>query len=282
VTYSTLISTEVLTGHLKEPAWVIVDCRADLADRGAGRRKYETAHIPGAIYLNLEFDLADPKTGRTGRHPLPDMTLFQERLGRWGIATASQVVAYDDSGGGFAARLWWMLRVLGHETVAVLDGGYPRWEQEGRPRRGGVETRPRARFTGKVNRDWQVSLTELETLRQNPEFKLIDSRAPDRFRGEVEPVDPVAGHIPGAINYFYKNSLAEDGLFLPGPQLRPKLGGLLGETPPERTVFYCGSGVTACVNILAMEHAGLKGSRLFVGSWSEWITDSRRPIARGE
>lgn len=277
--YSTLISTEELAQHLDDPAWAVVDCRSDLADRDAGRRRYETAHIPGAIHLKLEYDLSDPKTETTGRHPLPDVAVFQQRLGEWGLGSEQQVVVYDDAGGAYASRLWWMLRYLGHEAAALLDGGFPRWQREGRPTRGGVETRSPARFVGAVNEAWQATLAEVERMGR---YKLVDSRAPARFRGEQETLDPVAGHIPGAVNYFYQDNLAKDGAFLPAPQVRAQLERVLGGTPPEQTVFYCGSGVTACLNVLAMEHVGLKGSRLYVGSWSEWITGAERPVARGD
>lgn len=279
--YATLISTDALADHLDDPGWVVVDCRFDLADPVAGRRRYEAGHIPGAIYLALEYDLSDPKTETTGRHPLPDMAFFQQRLGQWGIGSGSQVVGYDDAGGAYAARLWWMLRYLGHEAAAVLDGGFPHWQREGRPSRGGIETRPAAHFSGEANPAWRAGLADVERLREAPDYRLVDSRDPDRFRGENETIDPVAGRIPGAANYFFMDNLAEDGTFLPAERLKSQLAAVVGDATPERTIFYCGSGVTACLNVLAMEHIGLKGSKLFVGSWSEWITDPDRPIATG-
>lgn len=280
--FTTLIDPETLQRHLEHPDWVVVDCRFSLSDPAYGCRAYREAHIPGAVYAHLDEDLSGPIVpGRTGRHPLPDPDWLAQKLGAWGIDNRTQVVAYDDAGGAFAARLWWLLGWLGHDAVAVLDGGWSRWVREGRPVRGGIETRPRRTFVPRIRPERVVSADEVLQHLHDPAWRLLDARAPARYRGEQEPIDPVAGHIPGAVNAPFAENLTPDGTFRPPDELRQRFEALLGDVPPERVICYCGSGVTAVHNLLAMAHAGLPGARLYAGSWSEWITDPRRPVARG-
>lgn len=276
---STIISTEDLEKRLTDPDWVIVDCRFDLSNPDWGFAEYQKSHIPGAVYAHLNRDLSGPAGKETGRHPLPDLELFASRLGSWGIGAGKQVVVYDTNGGAYAARLWWMLRFLGHPAAAVLDGGFPKWQQEGRPVRAGVEQRAPAQFSPQPDWGMVVTADEVEQIRRSPDHRLIDARAPERFRGEVEPIDPVAGHIPGAVNRFHGSNLSPDGALLPAGTLRSQFMDLLGGVPPQNAVVYCGSGVTSCHHLLAMEIAGLPGARLYAGSWSEWITDRTRPTA---
>ncbi len=281
--FTTLIDPETLQAHLEDPDWVVVDCRFSLSDPAYGRRAYQEAHIPGAVYAHLDEDLSGPIVpGRTGRHPLPDPDRLARKLSAWGIDNRTQVVAYDDAGGAFAARLWWLLGWLGHDAVAVLDGGWPRWVREGRPVRGGIETRPPRTFVPHLRPEQVATADEVLRHLHDPAWRLLDARAPERYRGELEPIDPVAGHIPGAVNAPFAENLTPEGTFRPPEQLRQRFEALLGDVPPERVICYCGSGVTAAHNLLAMAHAGLPGARLYAGSWSEWITDPRRPVARGD
>lgn len=280
--YRTLISTEELARHLDDPAWVIFDCRFILSDPEAGRRAYAAGHIPGARYAHLNDDLSGPVSPNTGRHPLPDPDVLAEKLGRWGVDETRQVIAYDDSYGAIAARLWWLLRWLGHEAVAVLDGDLRAWLRENRPlTTTEPAVAPRA-FTPRLRPNAWVESADVERLIETGDGILIDARAEERFRGEVEPFDRVAGHVPGALSLPFEDNLQPSGRFLPPEELRDLYGQLLGDIPSSRVVHMCGSGVTACHNLLAMEHAGLPGARLYAGSWSEWITDPRRPIARGD
>ena len=276
---NTLISTGDLAAHLSDSAWAIVDCRFDISKPAWGEEQYALAHIPGAAYAHLDRDLSSPKTGRNGRHPLPDLDALQARLGQWGIGPGTQVVAYDQLDGSYAGRLWWLLRYLGHTAAAVLDGGWAKWQREGRPTRAGSESRAPAQFVGRAQPGLAVSAAEVDQLRQDPAQRLLDARAPQRYRGEIEPLDPVAGHIPGAANYWFKNNLNPDGTFLAPDELRARLQAALGGVPPSQAATYCGSGVTATHNILAAEHAGLPGLKLYPGSWSEWCADPARPVS---
>jgi thiosulfate/3-mercaptopyruvate sulfurtransferase len=279
---TTLVDTETLSQHLDDPHWVIVDCRFVLTDPDAGRRRYEAGHIPGARYAHLEEDLSSPVTPASGRHPLPLPEVLAEKLGRWGIDKTRQVVVYDDSFGAIAARLWWLLRWLGHEACALLDGGFPKWQREGRPVRRDLPSVVPTRFHPAVNDAMWVDAEEVAALLAAPGTLLVDARAEERFRGEIEPLDKVAGHIPGAINMPYEDNLDFSGEFLSDEALREHYLAMLHGVPPQKVVQMCGSGVTACHNILAMEHAGLAGAKLYAGSWSEWITDPRRPVVKGE
>jgi thiosulfate/3-mercaptopyruvate sulfurtransferase len=281
--YQTLISASELVQKLAAPDWAIIDCRFSLADSERGRRDYLQAHIPGAIYAHLNEDLSgEIRAGKTGRHPLPAIETFAQVLSRWGIDARVQVIAYDASGGAMAAaRLWWMLRWLGHEAAAVLDGGWQGWQKSGYPVASGVEQRAPATFTPQVRGEAVVTTEEVAALLRDPSARLVDARSAERYRGEQEPIDPVAGHIPGAINAPYTELVDADGCFLPPNELRAYFQRLLGSGDPNQSAFYCGSGVTAVQELLALAHAGLGDGRLYAGSWSEWITDPNRPIARG-
>jgi len=274
--FATLISTAELGAHLEASAYAVIDCRFLLEDVESGRRDYETAHIPGAVYAHLNDDLATAPNGSNGRHPLPDARAFARTLGRLGIGDGMQVIVYDQDAGMYASRLWWMLRWMGHEAVAVLDGGFAKWTSERRPTRSGIEHRLARSFTGSPRTEMIVSAGDI-----GMGTDLLDARAPERFRGEVEPLDRVAGHIPGARNHFYKSNLTVVGTFRPAEELREAFTRTLGEGSAEQLVCYCGSGVTACHNLLALEHAGLHGARLYPGSWSEWSSDPARPVAVG-
>jgi thiosulfate/3-mercaptopyruvate sulfurtransferase len=279
--WTTLIDAAALAAHLTDPLIAIVDCRYDLSDDMWGAREYARQHIPGAVFANIDDDLSGPKTGFNGRHPLPDPAILRRTLGRLGIAPGVQVVAYDQDAGMYASRLWWLLRWLGHDAVAVLDGGFANWLSEGRPTRSGVETPAPHTFSGTPRAGWIADADEVRQAIGNHERVIVDARAPERYRGEVEPVDKVAGRISGAVNYFYRWNIGEDGTFRPSADLRERLQESIGKVPPERVIAYCGSGVTACQVLLAFEHAGLHGPRLYPGSWSEWLSDPTRPIERG-
>ena len=276
-----LISTEQLAGHLDDPQWVVVDTRHDLMDPAKGRRAYEAGHIPGAYFLGVDEDLSGAKSGKTGRHPLPDPAAFAARLSPLGIGPGTQVVIYDDMAGNFAVRLWWMLRWLGHDRVSLLDGGYPLWLQEGRPTSTAMPAPRQGAFVPRPRLGATVDVHFVARHRADPAVKLIDARAAERFRGEQEPIDPVAGHVPGAVNRFWKDNLMKDGRFKTPSQLRTEFKDFLAGADPGQVVHMCGSGVTACHNLFAMELAGLPGGRLYPGSWSEWCADPSRPMAKG-
>jgi thiosulfate/3-mercaptopyruvate sulfurtransferase len=277
--YRTLLSTDDLAAHLGDAEWAVIDCRSDLANESWGQEQYRASHIPGAVYASLSHDLAGPKTGTNGRHPLPSAESMRAIFGRWGIAPATQVVVYDQDTGMFAARLWWMLRYMEHDAVSVLDGGFAKWTREGRPTRAGDEQRPAATFSGTPREAMRQTVEQLQ--QPGTSRILVDARAPERYEGRNEPLDRVPGHIPGARNYFFKQNLSSEGTMLPPEQLRAQLSGVLGGTPANEATMYCGSGVTACHNLLALEHAGMPGAKLYVGSWSEWSSDPSRPVATG-
>jgi thiosulfate/3-mercaptopyruvate sulfurtransferase len=279
--FRTLISTTDLACQLSSSHVRIVDCRFKLDDTAWGEREYLARHIPGAVYAHLDRDLSGETTGANGRHPLPEPVRLERTFGRLGIDAGTFVVAYDQDVGMYASRLWWMLRWLGHHDVAVLDGGFARWTTEGRPTSSGPEPTPSREFIGAPRRAAVVDADELEQLMRDPELTLVDARAPERYSGAVETVDPVGGHIPGAVNHFYMKNVDGTGQLRPVDELRAAFDETLGGTPPERVVVYCGSGVTACHNLLALEHVGLFGARLYAGSWSEWSADPERPVARG-
>ena len=275
--HTTLVSTAELAAHLSD--WRIFDCRHDLMNPQLGEQQYRQAHIPGALFASLERDLSAPKTGKNGRHPLPDPEAFGAWLGRHGVNPGDQVVCYDASNGAMAARLWWMLRWIGHEAVAVLDGGMAKWTSEGRPLTADVPTFPSTDYPININEEAAVGARMVH--RRLGQQLLLDARAPARYRGEQEPIDPVAGRIPGARNRFNMDNVAADGTFKPAEELRADFQRVLGGRAPHEVVNYCGSGVAACHNLLAMEIAGLPGGKLFAGSWSEWIADPARPQERG-
>jgi thiosulfate/3-mercaptopyruvate sulfurtransferase len=283
--YTTLVSTDVLAQHLGDPAWVVLDCRHDLAAPAKGRADHAAAHVPGACFLHLDEALSGRPTGRNGRHPLPDPTRLAATLGQAGVTRASQVVAYDDQGGMIAARAWWLLRWLGHAEVAVLDGGWGRWVVEGRPVT--AEAAPPAAASFEVAPEpgpalvGTVDAAYVLAHLGDPAVVLLDARAANRWRGEDETIDPVGGRIPGARNRFFKDNLAPDGRFKAPADLRRELSAAAGGAPPAAIVHTCGSGVSAAHNLLAMELAGLPGGRLYPGSWSEWCADPARPVERG-
>lgn len=276
--HTTLINCTTLTQHLTDPDWLILDCRFNLADTAYGERAYAQGHIPGAHYLHLDHDLSSPITPTSGRHPLPDTDKLSAKLRSLGLNPQSQVVVYDDCGGAMAVRAWWLLRWLGHEAVVLLDGGFPVWQQQ----HGILETAvPAVAQPGTFKPRLQAGFTvETPQLLEANHWQVVDARTGERFRGEQEPIDPVAGRIPGARNRPLADNL-HNGLFKPAQQLRAEWEKVLAGVNPEQVVHMCGSGVTACHNQLAMEIAGLCGSRLYPGSWSEWIRDPARPIATG-
>lgn len=280
----TLVDVGRLHAELDNPTWRIVDCRFDLADPARGEHDHAAGHIPGALYAHLDRDLSSPITPQTGRHPLPDRQRLIAWLGSRGIDASTQVVAYDASGGNMAVRLWWLLRWLGHTRVAVVDGGWQTWNAAGRP----VETAPpppppACTFEPGPAAAGVVTTTDIvrQLDRRGDDILLLDVRTGERFRGDAEPIDPVAGHIPGAVNLPLGDNLNPDGRFKSSDQLRAMYGGLLGRRDPARVAAMCGSGVTACHSLLAMEIAGLRGGLLYAGSWSEWIRDPARPVATG-
>ncbi|MCW5605481.1 MAG: sulfurtransferase [Burkholderiales bacterium] len=281
MSFSTLVSVSDLAARLDDAGWIVCDCRHDLADYEAGRRAYAQSHIPGARFLHLDEDLSGPKTGRNGRHPLPHPITLTLRLGALGIDNGKQIVAYDASGGIFAARLWWMLRWVGHMRVAVLDGGWDAWMQAGQPDTAELpEIRPTT-FNPNLQPQYAVDTAFVMAHLDQPGIRVLDARSADRFRGKNETLDPVGGHIPGASNRFFKSNLDTDGRFKPAAQLRQEFKTLLDALPSQNVVHQCGSGVTACHNLLAMEIGGLNDSRLYPGSWSEWCSDPSRPVAVG-
>lgn len=279
--YSTLIDPTALAAHLANPAWVIIDTRFDLADPAAGERQYHDAHIPGARYAHLDRDLSGRNTASNGRHPLPTPDEMRARFGALGIGSGSQVVAYDADTGMYAARLWWMLRFMGHDAVAVLDGGLARWVREGQPVRADDETWTATTFRGEPRDEWRLGVDEVAARLGDPAVVLVDARAENRYRGENETIDKVGGHIPGARNHFFQRNLTDQKMFKSPAELQSQWRAVLGTAAPGDAVMYCGSGVTACHNLLALAHAGLHGARLFPGSWSEWSADPARPIATG-
>jgi thiosulfate/3-mercaptopyruvate sulfurtransferase len=279
--HHTLISTEALAANLSDPDLVVFDCRHDLMDVASGRKAYAAGHIPGARFAHLDENLSGPKTGRSGRHPLPAATPFASWLGQQGVDERKQVVAYDASGGYYAARLWWMLRWLGHDDTAVLDGGMRRWIQLGLPTRDEVPAPARGDFVARPRPGLAASADEVLLAGRDPAARVLDARAPERYRGEVEPIDKVAGHVPGARNHPFGLSLDAQGRFLSRAVLREALTASLDGVAPERAIAMCGSGVTACHLLLALEHAGLGGGRLYAGSWSEWSSDPARPVSTG-
>ena len=278
--YTTLISTDELAERLSDPSLALFDVRHDLMQPERwGADEFQKAHIPGAAFLHIDKDLSGPKNGTNGRHPLPSPEAAAQLFSRVGIDGTKQVVVYDQNTGVFASRLWWMLRWLGHEAVAVLDGGFAKWMREGRAVTGEAPEPTPATFVVK-NVAPTVNSVGVEASLSRHTLLLVDGRAPERFRGEVEPMDPVAGHIPGAVNRPGSLNVTANGVFKPAGSLRAEYQALLGGRPHSDVVHYCGSGVTSCHNILAMQIAGLPGTRLYPGSWSEWISNPARPIAK--
>ena len=275
--FTTLVSPDQLAQHLHDPQWVVFDCRFALTRPESGRQAYAKSHIPGARYAHLNEDLSGPITPASGRHPLPDPGLLAGKLGQWGVDRDKQVVVYDDSFGSMAVRLWWLLRWLGHDAVALLDGGFPAWLKQGRELDADIpEVHPTEFHPAQNDSLWVDSAAVLAALQQKR--VIIDARAEERFTGFIEPLDKVAGHIPGSLNAPFEDNLDMRGNFLKPEELRAQYESLLHGAPPGEVIHMCGSGVTACHNLLALELAGLPGGKLYAGSWSEWITDPSRPI----
>jgi thiosulfate/3-mercaptopyruvate sulfurtransferase len=270
---TTLVSTQELASHRE---WRVFDCRHDLFKPELGEAQYRESHIPGALFAHLDRDLSGRKTGRNGRHPLPEPAAFAAWLGRQGLRRSDQVVCYDGNNGSMAARLWWMLRWIGHEAVAVLDGGFAKWLAENRPVTSEIVSFPPTAYTLDKAPRGLVTVDEVQKS-----ALLVDARAAARYRGEQEPIDPVAGHIPGAQNRFNADNVSPQGTFKSPEELRREFVAILEERSPTEVVHYCGSGVSACHNVLAMEIAGLPGAKLYAGSWSEWIAEPKRPIETG-
>jgi thiosulfate/3-mercaptopyruvate sulfurtransferase len=277
--YTTLIDAPALAALIDQGGVALYDCRFDLTDPTAGQAAYDAGHIPGAVYLHLDQDLAAP-AGVHGRHPLPDRAAFAARLAATGLDAGEQVVAYDASGGMYAARLWWMLRWLGHARVAVLDGGLPAWQATGAPLTQATPTPRAGTFRAAPALTEPVAVDQILRRIGTDDVQIVDARAPHRFRGEPDPMDPVSGHIPGARNRFFRDNLDADGRFKPAAALAADWREVLDGVGPDRIVHQCGSGVSATHNVLAMTVAGLAGARLYPGSWSEWISDPARPIER--
>jgi len=276
--YDTIIGARDLAAAGPAPDWVVIDCRFDLADPAWGEYAYHRGHIPGAFFAHLDRDLCGAATGVTGRHPLPDWSQFAARLGQWGIRPTTQVIVYDRHDGSYAARLWWMLRALGHEKAALLDGGWSAWLRAGGVEDVLVPLLGSGRYVPRCGSGW-VTTAGLQQELAGGDCLLVDARSAERFRGEQEPIDPVAGHVPGALNRPYTENLEQDQTFRSPAFLTADWSARLEGRAPRAVVHMCGSGVTACHNLLAMELAGLTGSRLYAGSWSEWIADPARPVA---
>lgn len=274
---STLVSTAELSRDLS--GWRVFDCRHDLAKPELGESQYREGHLPGAAFASLDRDLSAPKDRSNGRHPLPDPGAFIAWLGQQGLKSEDQAVCYDGGNGAMAARLWWMLRWVGHDNAAVLDGGFAKWVKEGRPVTSEVPRFAPTRYRIRLRTDATVDVHEVKN--NLGKALLVDARAPARWRGESEPIDPIAGRIPGARNRFNVENVRADGTFKEPDELKREFEAVLGDHRPSEVVHYCGSGVAACHNLLAMEVAGLPGGKLYAGSWSEWIADPRRPQERG-
>lgn len=282
MSWTTLIDASTLKQHVDDANWRLFDCRCSPADAAVGRKQYREGHIPGARHADLDQVLAAKPGAKTGRHPLPERAELVGWLGDEGVNAATQIIAYDDSGGAFAARLWWLVRWLGHERVAVLDGGLDAWRKTGGALESEVAPAPAA-VDFPVRESLVASLDAeavLAIVRGDKPGTLMDARAAPRYRGETEPIDPVAGHIPGAFSRPFADNLDATGRFLSPARLRERFAIVADD--PAAAVSYCGSGVTACHNVLAMEYAGFHGARLYPGSWSEWIRNPDHPVSRGD
>lgn len=272
--FTTLIDVESLLNRYKSPDWLIIDARYDLADKRAGKKAYLKGHIPGAIYVDLHDDLSRPPGTNKGRHPLPTEDTMNNLFSELGIKEDTQVIVYDNSFGAFAARLWWMLRHMQHQRVAILDGGWQVWEAAAAEIDSKIGQPIKSNFKKSARKQEVIDIKQIENANL-----VVDSREPARYRGESEPIDKAAGHIPGAINRFWKDNLSEHGRFKEKTQLKTEFEQIFENTPAKESVFYCGSGVTACHNLLAAVHAGLEQPKLYAGSWSEWSSDASNPVA---
>lgn len=279
--FTTLIDASTLASLLGGEKLLVFDCRFELGNTAWGESGYAAAHIPGAFYLHLDRDLSGPITPRSGRHPLPDPAVFARHLGALGVGDDCQLIAYDQGNGAYAARLWWLARWIGLRHVAVLDGGIAAWRQAGLPLDAVTPVASPRELAPRVDSQAWLRSEEVDVLRRRPGNLLLDARSAERFGGRNETIDPVAGHVPGARSHPFAGNLGPDGRFLPAAELRRRWDTMLGSLPPTAVIAMCGSGVTACHNLLALEHAGLPGGRLYAGSWSEWIRDPDRPVAVG-
>jgi thiosulfate/3-mercaptopyruvate sulfurtransferase len=278
---TTLVEPAELASHLHDPDWVVLDCRFELARPRWGAQAFAEGHVPGAQYADLDADLSGPITPTSGRHPLPDRSAFARRAAAWGIDERVQVVVYDQANAVYASRAWWLLRSAGHRAVAVLNGGFAGWLRAGQPVTAAVAARTPRVFTPRWQEGASVDIVELQQLMSARAILLVDARAADRFAGQNETIDPIAGHVPGAVNHPVGTNVDADGRLLPPEDLRQRWLATLDGWAPAQLVAMCGSGVSACQDLLALEHAGLAGARLYPGSWSEWIRDPARPVATG-
>lgn len=279
--YETIISAATLAGNLDDGDWAVFDCRFSLSDGNAGAKAYRMGHIPGSRYANLNLDLSSPVKKHTGRHPLPNFAELEKKLGEWGVGNRTQVVIYDDAGGAFAGRMWWLLRCMGHQQAAVLDGGIQEWRREGFQLTTALPKYAPKQFRSYLDIRECLNASQVESGLASRRITLIDARTPERFVGRMEPIDPIAGHIPKALNRPFQLNLDKNARFLSAELLCSQFQQLTDSAPSEQVVHMCGSGVTACHNLLAMEIAGLTGSKLYAGSWSEWIVNRNRPVLRG-
>ncbi len=277
---TSLVSAAELQQHVFDADWCVVDCRHELNDFAAGLKQYRLGHMPGAVFARMEDDLSGEKTGNNGRHPLPQREAVAALFRQWGINNDTQIVAYDAAGGPFASRLWWLARWLGHRKVALLDGGLPAWIAAGGTLSKELPEREPGRFEIRASLVPAVNATQIQAMLNDPDKLLVDARMPERYEGRVEPLDPVAGHIPGSINRPWQANLV-DGKFKPRELLRAEFDALLANRKPAQMTVLCGSGVTACHHLVALEHVGMDTAALYPGSWSEWVADPARPIATG-
>jgi len=280
--YTSLISAEETLKHIDDPLWRIVDCRFDLKDKELGFKKYVTSHIPNAVYADLKKDLSSPVSPTSGRHPLPSIPAMVQKLSDWGIDSTVQVIVYDDAFGSFAGRLWWILNWLGHENVAVLNGGMSYWGKMKYPVTTEVPQILSRRFESNPDMSMIADVSSIEKMPSSNKITLIDVRDPERFQGLAEPIDKIAGHVPGAINIPWKSNIDENGLYLPPSQLEILYRDIIDSQNLNDVVFMCGSGVTACHSLVAMKYMGKKGSKLYPGSWSEWIQNPDHGIETGQ
>jgi thiosulfate/3-mercaptopyruvate sulfurtransferase len=281
MTFQTIISVEDLNKNLNNQDWYIFDCRFLLKDPEGGLKKFNQGHIPGAQYADMDKDLASPMTATSGRHPLPNPDALINKLAMWGVGNSSQIICYDDMSGAFAARMWWLLKWLGHNNIAVLDGGLDKWTSAGLGVDTNIEKRSPGTFNGQPNNDMWVDIEFVQKELSEDKITLLDARSSERFTAQDSKTDPVAGHVPGALSFPFSGNLTKQGVFLPKDELRQRFASSASSSDSKEAIAMCGSGVTACHNLLAMSVAGLPMLRLFVGSWSEWIKDKSRPVATG-
>lgn len=280
--YQTIISVEDLNKNLNTQDWLIFDCRFILKDPEGGLKKFNQGHIPGAQYADMDKDLASPMTSTSGRHPLPNPDEFINKLQSWGVNNTSQIICYDDMSGAFAARMWWLLKWLGHNDVAVLDGGIDKWTANNLTLETDTQQKAAGSFSGQANNDMWVDVEFVQKELAENNINLLDARSAERFTAKDTKTDPVAGHVPGAMSYPFAENLSKQGVFLPLEELQKRFAPMLPSSEKKEVINMCGSGVTACHNLLAMRIAELPMTRLFVGSWSEWIKDKSRPVATGD